>query len=532
MNLVRPTTFVRPMTEDFAEYLRDESRSVGHADSISFPRTEDEIRLIIRDQYERGCRITVQGARTGLTAAAVPCGGHILNLTRCNRVAGLRINSEGRFCLRVGPGLALTQLRKQIEDRRFNTDGWNEESLQAYAAFRQAPRHFFPTDPTESTASLGGMAACNASGARSFLYGPMRRHITGLRIVLGDGQTLALRRGELTARGRVLDLETEQCRRITLRLPSYQLPDTKSAAGYHAADNMDAIDLFIGSDGTLGVISELELELLPLPPVVWGVTFFFQQETAALDFVIAIRDLRSESLAALEYFDEQVLMLLRRQKLENPAFAQLPFPEEAFRCAVYTELQGQDEDQAVRLLFRLGDLMRQAGGCEQDTWVARTAFDQDKLIFFRHAAPECVNMIIDQRRRSCPAITKLGTDMSVPDWHLREALAMYRQDLQACGLEYAIWGHIGDNHLHVNILPRQEEDYRLGKALYREWAARVVQMGGSVAAEHGIGKLKADFLALMYGPEHMAEMAELKRILDPKGLLGTGNLFADGGNGT
>jgi D-lactate dehydrogenase (cytochrome) len=528
----RENPLVQPMSADLQEYLHDESRSSGQADSISFPRNESEIRSILQELHARGTRITIQGARTGLTAAAVPNGGHILNLMRCCRVTGLRINSRNRFCVRVQPGITLQQLRRQIETRDFDPAGWDDESLQAYAALIQSPRQFFSPDPTESTASLGGMAACNASGARSFCYGPIRRHITALRVVLADGQTLALHRGDVTASGRDLVLETEQHRLIPVRLPTYQLPAAKSASGYHAADNMDALDLFIGSDGTLGVISELELELLPLPSIIWGVMFLFSEEPAAIDFVVAARDdlrLQPEPgavIAALEYFDENVLAILRRQKQENPSFAQFPVPGACFRCAIYVELHACDEDQVCRLLIRLSELFCQAGGSESDTWLASTELDYDRMIQFRHAAPESVNRVIDQRRQAWPAITKLGTDMSVPDQHLRRVLAMYRQSLLDSGLEFAAWGHIGDNHVHVNILPRDSEDYRQGKALYRSWAVRVVQLGGSVSAEHGIGKLKTEFLALMFGAEHIAEMADLKKSLDPKGLFGIGNLFA------
>ncbi|MBQ2690671.1 MAG: FAD-binding oxidoreductase, partial [Clostridia bacterium] len=147
------------------------------------------------------------------------------------------------------------------------------------------------------------------------------------------------------------------------------------------------------------------------------------------------------------------------------------------------------------------------------------------LQFFRHAVPESVNMLIDQRRRIDPVITKLGSDMSVPDRYLREITALYREALKEEGLEYATWGHIGNNHLHVNILPRNAEDHRRGKEIFAEWAQTVTKMGGAVSAEHGVGKLKAPFLTIMYGERHIEEMRKLKLTLDPKGLYGIGNLF-------
>ena len=134
-------------------------------------------------------------------------------------------------------------------------------------------------------------------------------------------------------------------------------------------------------------------------------------------------------------------------------------------------------------------------------------------------------MLIDERRREEPSITKLGSDMSVPDDRLRDVISLYRSTLAQEGLESAAWGHIGNNHLHVNVLPRNAEEYARGKALFARWAKDVAAMGGAVSAEHGVGKLKRDFLTTMYGSEHVSEMARLKLAFDPACQLGRGNLF-------
>ena len=156
--------------------------------------------------------------------------------------------------------------------------------------------------------------------------------------------------------------------------------------------------------------------------------------------------------------------------------------------------------------------------------MARTAADVAALKFFRHAVPESVNMLIAQRKKLDPVITKLGTDMAVPDDRLEEVVALYRRGLAETGLQSAVWGHAGNNHLHVNILPRNGDDYRRGKALYADWARAVTGMGGAVSSEHAVGKAKADFLEIMYGPEHIAGMRALKKVFDPKGLLNPGKV--------
>lgn len=515
---------IKPMSDEFKEYLRDESRTTGNAESISFPRNEQDVITILQELYPQGKAITVQGARTGLAAAAVPKVGHVMNLSRMNAVTGMRRDKLGQFFLTMQPGTILSQLRKMIEGKKFNIFNWSGESKKAYAEFCEAPEQFFSPDPTESSATIGGMVACNASGARSYLYGSIRSHISALRIALCSGQTLAIRRGELFAQGRELKLTTEQGHSFIVSLPSYQMPKTKNASGYYIEDNMDAIDLFIGSDGTLGVITEIEAQLLPLPQVIWGVSCFFEREADSVEFVIALRE-QLGHVASMEFFDGDALAVLRNQKEQNTAFSQLPVVDTRMHTAIYIELHCENEQEAVSHLREIGSLMNKAGASEKDTWVARNAADRDRLLFFRHAVPESVNMLIDQRKKTDPIITKLGTDMAVPDQYLRHIMAMYHHMLAERNLQSAIWGHIGDNHLHVNILPRNAQDYNKGKELYAEWALEATRLGGAVSAEHGVGKLKANFLAVMYGEEHIAEMAALKAIFDPKGLLGTGNLF-------
>ncbi len=518
------TDLIREYNREYQEYLRDESRTVGQAEKIAFPKIEEEIRSILRYCWGQSLPITIQGGRTGLAAAAVPKGGLILNLTRMNAITGCRQGDKGEYYLRLQPGVVLTELKKSIESKKMDTAGWDEIDISAYNAFVRDVAQFFTPDPTEASATIGGMVACNASGARSYCYGATRGHISGLRVVLADGDLLILKRGEHYAKGRTLSLSTVEGKQISLTLPTYQMPKTKNASGYYIEDDMDAIDLFIGSDGTLGVISEIEVSLIPLPQQIWGTTCFFRTEEIAVEAVNAIRG-RVMGIAAMEYFDGDALHILRRQKLDNPAFAKLPQVEPWAKAAVYMELHCDSEQDITESLFKIGDLLDTVGASQHDTWVARNQADLDRLMFFRHAVPESVNMLIDQRKQIDPTITKLGTDMSVPDACLKQVMEFYRRELKAEGLESAVWGHIGDNHLHVNILPRNAQEYATGKALYRRWAKEICAMGGAVSAEHGVGKIKANLLTIMYGQKHIEQMRNLKATLDPKSLLGVGNMI-------
>jgi D-lactate dehydrogenase (cytochrome) len=499
---------VQPFSDEYEGYLRDESRRVGNAACIAFPRTEAEIIAAIRD----ACGvITVQGARTGIVAGAVPDGGCVLNLSRMNADPQLvQDGGSGEPYLVVQPGVLLTQIREVLTPHQW----------------------YFPPDPTEASASIGGMAACNASGALTFAYGSTREWVRGLRMVLADGSVLALRRGQCRARGRDFALTTEDGRTIAGQLPAYRQPAVKSVAGYYVADDMDLLDLFIGMEGTLGIITEIELRLIPRPAAMHGLMVYLPSEAAALSLVRAMRGEAVSELPAvnarpqaIEFFNADALNFLRNEKAENPAFTSIPTLHPHYHTALYLEFHGEDDEALEGPVLEVIEVMLALGASDEDTWYATTAREMEAMKAFRHAVPEAVNLTIDTRKREEPALTKLGTDMSVPDATLTEAMAMYRADLDAAGLESVIFGHIGNNHVHVNILPRNLDEYARGKALYLDWAQRVVQMGGSVAAEHGIGKLKVPFLDLMYGEEGIAQMRALKALFDPDSRLNPGNLF-------
>ena len=534
-----------PVTPDMFEFLRDESRLTGRADTISFPTSEEEIRETLVRCYELDTPVTVQGARTGITGGAVPGGGHILNLSRFNRILGLsHVAHRKRYRLLVQPGLLLAELNEALSKGVFDTEGWSKASLLALEQLQKEKKLFFPPDPTETGASLGGMAASNASGARSFLYGPTRSYLTAMRLVLPDGSLLDLRRGRQYASKRRIQLPGETG--AVLTLPAYNMPAVKNAAGYHVTDHMDLIDLFVGAEGTLGVITELELLLLRSPRYCYGVMVFLPDEAQAVQFVTRLRDREKKPaetydglaerlaevmepgvLAALEYFDEPALRLLEGQRRNNPAFADLPRIPSDYRTAVYVEFQGNDEETTDNHLIKMVELMLECGSDDESAWMATRPKELARLKSFRHALPELVNLIIDERRRQYPDLTKLGTDMAVPDHELEATLRRYSRDLQESGLEAVKFGHIGNNHIHVNILPRNPKEYKRGKQLCEQWAKNIVALGGTVSAEHGIGKLKTALLEVLYGAEGIEQMRRLRRIFDPKLLLNRGNLFGN-----
>lgn len=529
----------RSLRPDYIDYLRDESRLSGHAEQIAFPTEEPELLALLADAADRGLPVTVQGARTGICGGAVPRGGVVLNLSRMNRVLALRYDPDrALFVVRVQPGVLLSELNDWLARRELPASGWDAESIEALETLRAAAPRFFPPDPTETGASLGGLAASNASGARSYAYGPTRPHVHALRAALADGAILTLSRGPQArvqrAAGLRFRLAAGNGRRLEGKLPGYRMPDTKNAAGLYTRPDMELIDLLIGCEGTLGVLTELELLLAPCPPSIAGLMCFFNELPAALEFVRRLRaDLPAATLeakedragvAAIEFFDRASLELLRRQKRENPAFAELPAIPASPEAAVYAEIHAASGQRADDLTVTLAEHLSRCGGDEEATWIAEHPKELARLKEFRHALPEAVNLRIDERRRTEPGLTKLGTDMAVPAVSLEAMLDLYRRDLEASGLEAVMYGHIGASHLHVNILPRSLEEYRRGQRLYASWAQAAIGMGGTVSAEHGIGKLKVELLRIMYGERGLEQIRRTIEIFNPGFRLNRGNM--------
>ncbi|MBI2441358.1 MAG: FAD-binding oxidoreductase, partial [Lentisphaerae bacterium] len=206
------------------------------------------------------------------------------------------------------------------------------------------------------------------------------------------------------------------------------------------------------------------------------------------------------------------------------AASAIPALPKAAHTAVYIEM-ATTAAELEQTAEAVGALLEACGSSADTAWTATTEEETEGLKAFRHALPETINQRIGERAQKFPGLTKLGTDLAVPDEALLKMMAAYRDRLSAAGLEYVMFGHIGDNHVHVNILPRNLDEYAQGKALYLELAQQALAWGGTVSGEHGIGKLKKPFLSLMYGAEGIAAMRAVKRVFDPAGLLNPGTLF-------
>jgi FAD/FMN-containing dehydrogenase len=447
-------------------YLEDASGFRGHAERVIVPSDEEGVAAALHEAAAAGVPITIAGAGTGVTGGRVPLGGWVLSLEKLTR-------------LEVRNGYAVAGAGVLLRD--------------LHSAAQRAGQ-FYPPDPTETGASVGGTIATNASGSRSFRFGATRRWIERLRVVLADGRIVNFERGD------AIDFD---CRAVPLPVV------TKNTAGYLLRPGMDWIDLFAGSEGTLGVVTEARLRLLPAPLTVLAGVIFFPDDDVALAAVDCWRG--SVPVRMLEYFDAPSLALLRSR------FPEIP---DAARAAILFDQALESEDDPE--LDAWSGRIEQSGALAESSWVALSAADRERFRRFRHSLPELVN---DTVRRS--GVMKMNTDYAVPVAHNREMLAYYRRRLEAeFPGRYVIFGHIGDAHLHVNLFSSPDNP-RHATDLILEFARKAVELGGTVSAEHGLGKRKAHLLKLQYAPEHIVAMRAAKRRLDPQNLLGRGVLFGE-----
>lgn len=212
----------------------------------------------------------------------------------------------------------------------------------------------------------------------------------------------------------------------------------------------------------------------------------------------------------IEYFDEKSL------KFIGEKFPEVPTDVEG---AIFFEQETTAENEDY-LLEAWNALLEKHHADAETSWFTTSDRDRARMREFRHVLPVAVNERIVKNKQK-----KIGTDMAVPDECFASFLKFYQQKLDESGLEYVIFGHIGDNHLHANILPKNDREAAKARHLYGRFVAQAIMLGGTISAEHGIGKLKSKYLSVQYGERFLNEMAELKKAFDPHGILNRGNLF-------
>ena len=474
-------------------YFEDSSNlKGGHADSVIFPEDINALSVSVKELNEKNIPITVSGGGTGTAGSRIPFGGVVISLEKFNKIKWI---SRQKLYAAVGAGVLVEDFKNECEGKEL----------------------FYPCHPTEKGAFLGGTVATNASGARSFKYGPTRAYVRSLKMVLASGEILELARGQLVLTGKNSKIRLDSGREINIPLPGYKIPAVKNSAGYFAKDGMDAIDLFIGQEGTLSIIAEMELTLVKKPSGLFSSFAFFNKDIDSWNFAAEARRLSKGSgsdklidALSIEYFDENSLRLLRLKNSNVPKNAS---------CAIFFEQETNNPCEDKITDAWLG-LISKHNASLDDTWVAMTEDKCEEFNAFRYAIPESVNDIVRKN-----GFRKLSTDIAVPEDKFREMMSYYIDNLRSGKIEHAVFGHIGECHVHVNMLPKNEKELLVSEEMCLKFVRKGVSLGGTVSAEHGIGKTRRKYLEEMYSRKGILEMARIKKALDPKCILGLDNIF-------
>jgi FAD/FMN-containing dehydrogenase len=442
-------------------YAADASGLVMVPDGVARPTSAGEVAALLAEATSSGTPVTPAGGQTSTTAASISDRGVLLSLRAMQRT--FEIDARARVA-RVEPGVLVGELKRAC----------------AAQGLLLAP------DPTsEEECTVGGAVACNASGARSLRYGATRPHVRALTVALADG-TLA------------------ELRRTTLE---------KNTVGYALAH--EPVDWFIGSEGTLGVVVEVELGLLPLPDQVVGLAIPFATEHDSLRFVVAARESRAVHPRCLEYFDVLALGIAREAEGSRDWAA-------AAEGFVYVEEVPPDGvDPALDEWLALAE---SHGALVDDVRVyeGETALREARRV--RHAVPAHMNERGAARRAH--GGRKVSTDWAVPYPLLARAIGRARELAREAGIEQAVtYGHAGNGHPHQNFIAHDADELARIERVVEATLREVIALGGTVAAEHGIGKLKRKWLPLQMSPLQVRAMSAVKRELDPAGILAPGNVL-------
>lgn len=510
--------FQRNKIQPGSGYLNDESKMTGKGMNVMSPYDVSELQEVLRVYNSKGNPVTVSGMRTGLCGGAVPQGNDVLSTENMHGIVGIGMDDRG-FYLRVMPCTTLNEIDRFLRIGDFSK---LEELTEGAIADAKAVEKglMYPVDPTELDGSIGGNVATNASGPRTYSMGATREWIRGMRVALADGSVFAMHRGLYVADGRRMSFPSGR------NYFSFDLPemdnrmDVKNAVGPMIHPDMDLMDLFIGSEGIFGVIVEVDVYLKERTPAV-SLIAFFPDDASALSAVKDIRGSKGLDPEFIEYMDVKSVDLVRKAMVDDPSFIRIPAIPEESCSALFLDIPLESVEERCAVLESI--LMKNGSSMDR-TWCGVDYSDKSRLRSMRHAVPRSVFEYVASLKGSMPSIHKMGTDMSVPDESADEMMDYYHEKLNEAGLEYCLFGHIGNNHPHVEIILHSMEDFDKAKEVYRDLAAKAIELGGSPSAEHGIGKIKREYVEMMYGPEGVEAIRKLKSVLDPKWILCPGNL--------
>jgi FAD/FMN-containing dehydrogenase len=454
-------------------------------EAVALPADENDLIALVQWAADRRVSLHPRGAGSSVTGSNVG-PGIIVDLTRLPRT------------LQVFPATATARTSANIR--------WGELTE---AARKHGVR--LPPDPSSGAfATLGGMVSTNASGSHSLRYGSMRRWVRGLTVIAADGSRLSLRRGDGDPslhypRRELLD----QADLIRSRFPHA----TKNSAGYALdawLETGDAIDLFVGAEGTLGFVTEIEWQLDAIPAHRAGLRF--QLNDLAL-LTPAVEATLGFGPSALELLDRTFLQLVERGGVDQPADTST---ESRSESVLLVEFEG---DSAAELRTRVDGVVKALGSLAEAMEIALSPEDEERVWRLRHAASPII-ADLPPGRRSLQVIE----DACVPVPRMGDYISAVRSLAHRLQVPVVIFGHAGDGNIHVNLLP---ETTRPGweaavESMYWEITREVIRLGGTTSGEHGDGRIRSAALDRLYGPGILRLFHLVKDTFDPLGILNPG----------
>jgi glycolate oxidase len=434
--------------EDLVAYSYDGTFAEQRPEIIVQPDSTEQVSSLMQVAWREEIPVIPRGMASGLAAASVPIdGGMVLDLCRMNRILEI---DEVNFIVTAQAGVITQDLADTVAKKGL----------------------FYPPDPSSiKQSTLGGNAACNAGGPRCLKYGVTSDYVMGLTVVLADGRILK-------TGGKAI----------------------KNVTGYNLTQ------LFVGSEGTLGVITELILKLVPLPKVARTAKAIFPR---LADASICVNEILSAGItpATIELMDETTI-----STIEEAMHLDLPLDVEAI---LIIEADGMDEESVRKEIETIAAICRARGA--RDVEVARTEAERTRL----WAARRSISPSLARR-----APNKLGEDISVPRSAIPDAVAAIKEISMKHEIPIAIFGHAGDGNLHPNILFDKRDPAQLEKMKKAagDIFATSVRVGGTLSGEHGVGTMKMPYLELDLGPVFVDVMVSIKEALDSKNILNPGKV--------
>lgn len=442
---------VRTGDPDFlSNYGRDESHLSGYPPAaVVFAENRADVEEVLRFSVAEGVPVTPCASRTGKSGGSIPVhGGISLSLERMDRILSLEPEN---LTATVQPGVITGRLMAAVE----------EVGL------------FYPPDPNSwETCSIGGNVATNAGGPLALKYGVTSDYVLGLEAVLPGGKVI--RTGRRTLKG---------------------------VAGY------DLTSLLVGSEGTLAVITEITLRLIPRPREVRTALCIFPDTVSAARAVTSI--LAGGILPrTLELFDDAAIAASSRK-------GPFRFPAEA-GAAILAETDGDEGEAVMASLARLAEIATEAGAL--DVLLAQNESQKRDLWATRRQVSGALRELYPR---------KISEDVAVPLGSIPEAIARFKEIGTAHGFAVATYGHAGDGNLHTNVLYHRDDQLPEVEACLADLMRATLEFGGTITGEHGVGLAKKPYLPWEQGEGVISLQKQLKAVFDPRGLLNPGKIFPD-----